>query len=354
MDQGITIYDQDLRLVAWNNRYYEMDIESAENMHYGAYLFDLYVNLAKKGIFGSGDPNELAERHIEAIRNGPLIEYELLTPPSGKLIQIHRFRLPNGGICATFTDVTKEVRKEEQLRQSAKMDALGRLTGGVAHDFNNILAVVIGNLKLALNEIEDKELLRYINHSLDAANRGAKLTDRLLAFARKQPLSPEKTNLATLLSSLHAMLQQLMGEEIDIELNCDPEIWLCEVDRNQLENVIVNLVVNARDAMSEGGKLIIEVSNNIVGADARELESGQYVRISVIDNGAGMEKEIVEKAFDPFFTTKETGRGTGLGLSMAHGFVKQSGGQIKISSVAGRGTAVNIYLPRLDKGSTNS
>ena len=349
INQGITIYDSELRLVAWNELYTEMGITPPEHLYYGSYLIDAYIDFAKAGIFGPGEPRELAQQRIDGLRSGPLIKTELLSPPSGRMIRINRFLLPNGGICATFNDVTEEIEIEAQLRQSQKMEAIGKLTGGVAHDVNNVLAIVTGNLELALDSIHDPDAIRLIRAALDASDRGAKLTHRLLAFARQQPLSPQATKAGVLLSGILDMLRKLLGEDIEVELVTDAGLWICEVDRNQLENVIVNLAVNARDAMKSGGKMTIEAANiriDTVYAESVGIEPGQYVCISVTDTGCGMEKDVIDKAFDPFFTTKDVGRGTGLGLSMAHGFVKQSDGHIKIYSEVNEGTTIKIYLPR--------
>ncbi|MEM7207950.1 MAG: PAS-domain containing protein [Pseudomonadota bacterium] len=349
MDQGITIYDGDFKLVAWNDRYAAMGITPRKHLQYGANLLNLYLDFAKEGIFGPGDPEELAAQRVQAMRDGPLIKNELLTPPTGRTIRIRRFRLPNGGVCATFNDVTEEMQVEVQLRQSQKMDAIGKLTGGVAHDFNNVLAIITGSLELIIDKSKDETIARIAREALETSDRGARLTHRLLAFARQQPLEPKIINPGALFTGLLDMLRQLLGEPIDVELVCDAGLWLCEVDPNQLEHVVINLVVNARDSMPDGGKLTIEASNARVDddyAETVEISPGQYVCLAVTDTGYGMEQKVIETAFDPFFTTKQAGHGTGLGLSMAHGFVKQSGGHIKIYSEVNQGTTVKIYLPR--------
>ena len=354
MDQGITIYDRDLRLVAWNDRYSGMGVTPAKHLHYGAKLFDLYVDIAADGVFGAGDPHLLARQHIEAIRNGPLLHTEVLTPPGGRSILIRRFRLPDGGICATFSDVTDEKRAETALRQTQKMDAIGKLTGGVAHDINNVLQIIDGNLEVALKQAElGDEAARSIRSALEASGRGANLIQRLLAFARRQPLLPTLTNVGALLEGMQDMLGKMLGESIEVQVHTDPELGLCNVDRHQLENVVLNLSVNARDAMPEGGTLTLRATHEAVGAGpglpggASALEAGSYVCVAATDTGSGMTAATLERAFEPFFTTKAVGRGTGLGLSMAHGFVKQSGGHIEIESTPGDGTSVRIYLPQV-------
>ncbi len=352
IDQGVAIYDQDLRLVAWNELCRKLFPMPEELYTYGASLADQYQFIARSGGFGPGDPDMLADRYVKAMRDGPMIDEELLTSGDNRDLRVRRFRLPNGGVCATIADITAEIEVQEQLRQSSKMDAIGRLTGGVAHDFNNVLAVVMGNLELLLEALEadePTENTQLIEAAIEASSRGARLTHRLLAFARKQPLSPTVMQASGILKELVPMLRTLLGEHIEIELVCDAGLWAIEADRNQLENVIVNIAVNARDAMRDGGKLTIEASNTRVDqhyATMADIERGQYVCISCADTGSGMNKEVVEKAFEPFFTTKAAGAGTGLGLSMAHGFIKQSNGHIKIYSEVGEGTVVKIYLPR--------
>ncbi len=351
IDQGVTIYDSELRLVAWNDQYQKLNLVPDKYCQYGASLIELYRDLADQGSFGPGDPDSLFEQHVAAMRDGPLIEEELLTTPQKRSLRIRRFRLPNKGVVATFTDVTEELEVQEQLRQSSKMDAIGRLTGGVAHDFNNVLAIIIGNIELALEDQSTGKSKKLLEAAIEASERGARMTHRLLAFARKQALSPEITHPNLILSELVPMLRTLLGEHIEVEFVCDAGIWSVEVDRNQLENVIVNIAINARDAMSDGGKLTIEAFNARVDAHYAKLadiKRGQYVCLACTDSGAGMTKEVLDKAFEPFFTTKEIGAGTGLGLAMAHGFVKQSNGHIKIYSELGEGTTLKIYLPRVN------
>ncbi|MFC5067265.1 GAF domain-containing protein [Flaviflagellibacter deserti] len=241
----------------------------------------------------------------------------------------------------------------EALRQAQKMEAVGQLTGGIAHDFNNMLAVILGSLELLGRRLspEDPRLARYLGAARDGAQRAATLTQRLLAFSRQQPLAPENVNANKLVAGMSDLLRHSLGASIKLETVLAAGLWPTHVDPNQLESAILNLAVNARDAMPGGGKLTIEtqcchldekyVSNHI------GLEAGQYVMIAVSDIGSGMPPEVIAKAFDPFFTTKEVGKGTGLGLSQVYGFVKQSGGHIAIYSEPGAGTTVKLYLPRL-------
>jgi signal transduction histidine kinase len=245
---------------------------------------------------------------------------------------------------------------EEMLRQSQKMEAIGQLTGGVAHDFNNLLTIIIGNLETAdralrnWNDGARDRLARLIASASTGAQRAAALTQRLLAFARRQPLDPRPINVNQLLAGLSEFFRRTLGETIDVEIVGSAGIWQVEVDPGQMEAAILNIVVNAKDAMQGEGKLTIETSNAFVdesySQQNADIAVGQYVQISITDTGPGMPKEVQDKAFDPFFTTKEPGQGTGLGLSQVYGFVRQSGGHVKIYSELGEGTTIRIYLPR--------
>ena len=243
---------------------------------------------------------------------------------------------------------------EEQLRQSQKMEAVGHLTGGIAHDFNNLLTVVTGNADMARRALlagDTARADRAIANAMKGGERAAVLTQRLLAFSRRQPLSPTPTNVGQLISGMADMLARSLGETIQIETVSGAGLWQVDIDPHQLENAILNLAVNGRDAMPAGGKLTIEASNVRIGSSYSsanaEIARGQYVVVCVTDTGAGMSPETVDRAFDPFFTTKEVGRGTGLGLSQVYGFVKQSGGHVKIYSELGQGSSIKLYLPRM-------
>jgi CheY-like chemotaxis protein len=242
---------------------------------------------------------------------------------------------------------------QEQLNQSQKMEAIGQLTGGVAHDFNNLLTVIIGNLDVLAHEIPEQQekWRRGVQQALRASERAANLTQQLLAFARQQPLKPRPVEINQLVTRWAELIRRTLPESIAIRrIQHEEAVWL-EVDENQLESALLNLAVNARDAMPGGGTLTIETTHTeIDGRDAAllfELEPGSYVVINVTDSGAGMSAEVLQRALDPFFTTKPMGQGTGLGLSQVFGFVKQSGGHLKIYSKVGEGTTIRIFLPRM-------
>lgn len=269
------------------------------------------------------------------------------------------------GFAKVTRDITERRRADELLEQTQralfqaqKMEALGKLTGGVAHDFNNVLQILRGNLELlASKHGRDLWSSERLNNAIDAVDRGAKLALQLLAFGRQQPLSPVVINPARQLRALDDMLRRALGETIEIESVVAGGLWNVCVDPHQLENVVLNLAINARDAMPEGGKLTLELANATLDdeyvASIPDLRSGQFVMLAVSDTGSGMSPEVMERAFDPFFTTKPEGRGSGLGLSMAYGFVKQSGGHVKLYSEIGEGTTVRIYLPRSAGTATN-
>jgi PAS domain S-box-containing protein len=248
--------------------------------------------------------------------------------------------------------VQEKTAAESALHQAQKIEALGHLTGGVAHDFNNMLAVVIGGLNMAQRRIARgnvEEVPKLLAAAMDGATRAATLTQRLLAFSRQQPLSPEPVDANKLVANMAEILNSTLGEIIDKETVLAAGLWRTKADANQLENAVLNLAVNARDAMPEGGKLTIETANTHIDeayASQNDMTPGQYVMIAVTDTGTGMPPDIIKKAIDPFFTTKPVGKGTGLGLSQVFGFAKQSGGHFKIYSEVGQGTTMKIYLPR--------
>lgn len=250
-------------------------------------------------------------------------------------------------------EVAERAKMEDALRQSQKMEAVGQLTGGIAHDFNNMLAAIIGPLDLLSDRIspDDARAKRYVDMAMEASRRAAQLTQRLLAFSRQQPPRPESLDANKLVAGMSELISHALGSSVQLETVLSGGLWRTSADPNQLENVILNLAVNARDAMPEGGRLTIETANcyldHTYAADHPGISAGQYVLICVSDTGSGMPAEVIEKAFDPFFTTKEVGRGTGLGLSQVYGFVKQTGGHVKIYSELGSGTTIKVYLPRL-------
>ena len=240
---------------------------------------------------------------------------------------------------------------EAQLRQVQKMEAVGQLTGGIAHDFNNMLAVVVGGIDLALRRLNGprREVMMHLNNAMEGATRAAALTRRLLSFARSEPLLPERVDSNELIEGMSDLLDRTLGEQIHIDVDLASSAWPIYVDPHQLENAIVNLAVNARDAMEGKGVMRISTENVKLGhSEVGDIRAGDYVKISVSDTGCGMPPDVLDRAFEPFFTTKPVGKGTGLGLSQIFGFAHQSGGEVGIESAVGEGTTVSIYLPRTE------
>ena len=265
----------------------------------------------------------------------------------------------DGHVYGYGRDVTAEREQAEALRtagdalrQAQKMEAVGQLTGGLAHDFNNLLTGISGSLDLMgkrLTQGRTENLSRYIDAAQEASRRAAALTHRLLAFSRRQTLDPKPTDVDLLIASMADLIRRTVGPAVAVRVINGPDAWTALVDPNQLENALLNLSINARDAMPDGGTLIVETGNRWIdtrGGAERDLEPGPYLTLSVSDTGTGMTAEVAARAFDPFFTTKPLGSGTGLGLSMIYGFAKQSGGQVRIHSQPGSGTTVTLFLPR--------
>jgi len=306
-------------------------------------------------------PVALAERPLmRAIRGEAFQNYEVVVRRRNKSNQsvlvtnggpLHRGPHGQPGALVVYRDVTEAKETERQLRQSQKMEAVGQLTGGVAHDFNNILTVITGTIDLLAEGVADRPELAAIAKMIDdAAGRGAELTQRLVAFSRRQPLEPRETNVNEIIVEAGRLLRPSLGEGIEIEAILDDGVWPALIDPSQLTTALLNLAINARDAMTSGGTLMLETGNvsldESYAAMNADVQIGDYVMIAVTDTGSGIPAGLVDKVFEPFFTTKEVGKGTGLGLSMVYGFVKQSGGHIKIYSEEKHGTTIKIYLPR--------
>ncbi|WP_257167064.1 hybrid sensor histidine kinase/response regulator [Bradyrhizobium sp. SRS-191] len=315
------------------------------------------------------DPLPIAEARpkIQAVLSGRTIgAEEKATFPDGRERWCETIRVPDCGQDGTVrgyfvlsVDITERKRIEDELRQAQKMDAIGQLAGGIAHDSNNMLAATLGNLDLLLDELPstDASCRGIVERAIEAAERVADLNRRLLAFARKQTLQPQITDVNQLVSGMTTILQRTLGETIEIELAQDPQLWHCLIDPTQLQNALLNLALNARDAMPGGGCLTVTTANAVLDeplddGDER-IAPGDYVTIAVSDRGDGMSPDVARRAFEPFFTTKEFGKGSGLGLSMVYGFARQSGGTVVISSRVAEGTRVTLYLPSAGPGPTD-
>lgn len=354
IDQGVTIYDSEFRLVAWNKRYESFQIFPDEFLKHGTLLFDAYKAVAKLGVFGPGDPEQQAQEHIERLKNRQVKPVEELTSFDGRAIEIRRYMMPEGGLVAVFSDITNQRKAEAQLRQAQKMDAVGQLTGGIAHDFNNILSVIIGSLYLLERDMgSGHPALEHIKTIQQVSTRGVDLVRQLLAFSRSEATNNKVVNINRMIQNMKSLITHTLTPQVEIETEFSTVLWLTELDPGEFEDVLINLVLNARDAMSGRGKLTIETTNCELDEEFCSINPsaapGQYVQLIVSDTGEGMTPEQQEKIFEPFYTTKTKGRGTGLGLALVFGFVSRSRGFIKLYSEQGIGSTFRIYLPRASK-----
>ena len=340
---GIVAYDNELRVTIWNpvmERIFGLPAPAV-----------LGRPLAR--VIGADQAEAIEHRLIDALAgiSGPIEEIELTTLASGNVVLESQHAPLRGGDgeivggAAFFREMTERRRAEEQLRQAQKMETIGQLTGGVAHDFNNLLAAIQGNLELLRKRLpDDPQIRRFIDGALQGAQRGASLTARLLAFARRQDLRPEPTDLGLLLEGMRGLMERSIGPLIAVDLDIAPDLPPAKIDPNQLELAILNLAVNARDAMPEGGRLRLALVQSPGANSGLELK-GNFLRLSVSDTGTGMDAATLRSAIDPFFSTKELGKGTGLGLSMVHGLAVQLGGALQLRSQLGEGTTAELWLP---------
>ncbi len=354
MPDGIVVLDGDLRLVEWNDHFPEFAGVPSGMMRVGMDFADVLRAQAAAGEFGSVDVDAEVERRMALLRSGGSTGVIERSRPNGNTLELRRSPLPEGGFVTLYTDISARRQAETQLRQAQKMEAVGHLTGGVAHDFNNLLMVILGNLELAVQALGTQNLTRArrkVEVAQGGAQRAAALTQRLLAFSRRQSLDPQPVDANKIVASMSELLRHSIGTGIGLETVLAGDLWEALVDPNQLENALLNLAINARDAMPAGGKVTVETANTVLdaayAASHDEVTAGQYVMVALSDCGTGMTPDEAARAFEPFFTTKGVGRGSGLGLSQVFGFIKQSSGHVKINSVLGAGTAVKLYLPRL-------
>ena len=376
MQHGLTMYDADDRLVVVNDRACENRNVPLGSLKVGMHFHEVISVLIAAGNFQHRTLEEvLAERRgIDAV-TGRVNAFEEMN--GGRALFTLSNPMPDGGWISTSEDITarkqaetalreandhleqrvaeavaRHAQTEEALRQSQKMEAVGQLTGGIAHDFNNMLASVSASLEVMQIRIDQGrtgQLERYITMAQGATRRAAALTHRLLAFSRRQTLDPQPIDVNRLVAGMEELICRTVGPAIRVEVIGGDALWPTLIDANQLDNALLNLCINARDAMPGGGRLVIETMNCRLDASAiveQDLLPGEYMALRVSDTGAGMPPEVIARAFDPFFTTKPIGQGTGLGLSMIYGFVRQSGGQVIIRSVPGQGTQVSLHLPR--------
>lgn len=350
---GLAFFDADDRLVLVNSKQRDIFGSIADLMVPGASYQELLRAQQARGQFALdevGRDNMLRDRMQQ--RRNPIGEVEQEFA-DGRVFLLLESRTRTGGIISVRTDVTEHRALEAHLHQAQKMQAVGQLTGGIAHEFNNLLQVVAGNLDILAETVpanDDTE--RQLQTLRKTVTRGSELTDRLLSFSRQQMLAPKAVEIGGVLADMQSVLSPALGEMIEIGIDVVPDAWPAEADPGQLENALLNLALNARDAMPDGGLITLSAANVHLDEDAaamhEEATPGDYVKISVTDNGNGMTEEDQQHAFEPFFTTRDIGKGTGLGLSMVYGFAQQSGGFAEIVSQSGEGTTVHLYLPRLE------
>jgi signal transduction histidine kinase/ActR/RegA family two-component response regulator len=352
MPDGLMVLDADLRLVEWNQHFPDRVGVPVEILHSGMPIAEILRAQALAGEFGPVDVEAEVRRRVADMRAGVSTGTIERKRPNGRTMELRRSPMAEGGFVTLYTDITARRRAEDQLRQAQKMEAIGQLTGGISHDFNNLLTVVMGNIEIAQNALQASNPLRAqskLEEARAGAERGAILTRRLLAYSRRQTLEPRAVNVNKIVANMSELIRSSIGR-LGLETVLAGELWDTMIDPNQLENALLNLAINARDAMPDGGKITLETANaNLDAAYAAahsEVSAGQYVLVAVSDGGEGMSPEAMERAFEPFFTTKGVGKGSGLGLSQVFGFIKQSKGHVKIYSEIGLGTTVKLYLPR--------
>jgi PAS domain S-box-containing protein len=346
--EGILVFDRAFRVTVWNPGIEAITGLTPEQAM-GRSAFEVLPFLV--GTAGEGAMRGALEGHEASFfdqryavpatgRNGFYEAYFSPLMSSGRAV--------TGGI-GFLRETTERRRIEDALRQSQKMEAVGQLTGGIAHDFNNMLTVIAGNLELLEGKLAGEgRLMRLVTSAALAASRAEKLTQQLLTFSRRQQLRPQPVDFNQIIIGMDDLLHRTVGETIEIRTVLSPELWPALADRNQLETALLNLVLNARDAMPAGGRVMLETSNVEVGRGHAELAPGAYAMLGISDTGLGMSEHVLAHVFEPFFTTKEVGKGTGLGLAQVYGFINQSSGHVKLESREQRGTTVRLYLPRAE------
>ncbi len=357
MSDGIMMVDGDLNLLAWNQHFPEFTGVPAEILRLGLPMEDILRAQALAGEFGPVDVEVEVARRLVLLRAGATMGTIERARPTGRHLEIRRNSLPGGGFVTLYTDVTARHQAEDRMRQAQTMAAVGRLTSGVAHDFNNLLVSISGNAEMLHNQLaEHPAHARRLAAILQAASRGADLVRQLLAFSRKQTLEPVMVDLNQVVRGISDLLRATLGRTIRVETQLAAELWPALIDPVQIEHVILNLTINARDAMPQGGTLTIATGNTTLGPFGRaaDLPPGDYVIVSVGDTGTGMNDEVLRNAFEPFFTTKPPGLGSGLGLSQVYGVASQSGGGVQIDSAIGKGTTVSVMFPRAATDATTS
>ncbi len=354
MSDGIMMVDACLCLLAWNDKFPDFTGVPRDILRLGMSMEEILRAQAEVGEFGAVDVEAEVTRRMTLLRSGGSAGTVQRARPNGRMLELRRNPIAGGGFVTLYSDVTARHQAEERVRQAEKMAAIGRLTAGIAHDFNNLLSSIFGNADLLDRDFgDDPRQARRIGIILQSAERGSDLVQRMLAFARKQVLDPVPVNLNEIVRGMQDLLRSTIGHGVRIETTLAGDLWPALVDPAQIEHVILNLAINARDAMPEGGVLTIATANLTETGRGDDLTAGDYVSVAVTDTGTGMTEDVLRNAFEPFFTTKPTGLGSGLGLSQVYGMATQSGGGVRIDSQPGRGTTVIVFLPRADAGAAS-
>jgi len=350
MLHGMLVLDAQARILACNDSVVDILRLPPELVRAGASFRDIARFCAERGDYGPGEPETLVDRRLERMLV-PEFLFEKRTA-TGRTIEVSGKRLPNGGSLAIYRDTTDRKALEDQLRQAQKLEAIGRLTGGLAHDFNNILAAMMMMIENVADELPaDAPEGPRLRGALQIGRRGADLVAKLMTFARRRQLDPVEVAIADLLRDLAGLVRTAISSRVSLTMDIAPDLGRCRVDCSGFDTTMLNLCVNARDAMPDGGALSITARNRTIVADELaahpELKTGDWIEVGVRDTGTGMPPEIVTRVFEPLFTTKGEGKGTGFGLAMAHGFVHQSGGFLTVSSRVGHGTNFSVFLPAI-------
>lgn len=351
LDDAVVVFGADDCVVFANGAWERMNMFATDGTGVGLHFEEIVRQAVTKGVIldAVGKEEEWIEMRLEAHRN-PGAPREV-TFATGKTFRMHEQRLPSGGSILIGADVTKEKQWEESSRRSQRLESVGQLTGGIAHDFNNLLAIISGNLELMRHHaIGNEKLSKRVESAKAATDRGAILVRKLLNFSRNDGFIKDVTNINNVLSDLEDILEKSLTNEIDVQVSPSADLWLTKADPGDLGDAIINMSINARDAMPAGGQLIIETENKTIGGaqltDQASVPPGDYVVLSISDTGSGISREHLERIFEPFYSTKDESHGTGLGLSMVYGFVKRCNGEIRVYSEIGAGTTFRLYLPR--------
>lgn len=350
MLHGMLVLDEQARILAFNGSVVETLQLPPELVRVGASFREIARVRAERGDYGPGDVAALVEQRLARALE-PQFAFETRTA-AGRTIEVSGKRLPNGGSLVIYRDTTERRALEEQLRQAYKLEAIGQLTGGLAHDFNNILAALMMTIENVVEEQPaDASSVERLNGALEIGRRGADLVAKLMTFARRRQLDPVEVSIGDLLREMAGLVRTAITSRISLTMEIAHDLRRCRIDRSGFDTTILNLCVNARDAMPDGGELTITARNRTIAANEitahPELKPGEWIEVAVRDTGTGMPPEVIARVFEPLFTTKGEGEGTGFGLAMAHGFVHQSGGFLTVSSRAGHGTVFSVFLPAI-------